>query len=135
MSAQAQIAAKTSITAISITGTAYNILPRGKTGKGVLQWVVAGATPLDDVIVDFSYQPQTSTRKTVKSTLRAFVPKTYTDSGTGVVSKIGDNVANISFTFPENATSTERQKLLDILTSTLSATEFRSALISGDVMY
>jgi len=135
MSAQAAIAAKTTITAISITGTAYSIAPRGKDGKSVLQWVYAGTTSLDDVHVDFSYRLPTTTRKTTKATLRAFVPKTFTDAGTGVVSKIGDNIASCEFTFPENATATEKQKLVDIFTSTLCAAEFRSALYAGDVMY
>lgn len=135
MAQQAAIAAKTAISAISITGTAYSIAPRGKNSDNVLQWVYPGATTLDDVKVDFSVRPPTTTRKTTKSTLRVFSPKTATDSGTGLVSKVGDCIASIDFTFPENATATEKQKLLDILTSVVSATEFRAALKDNDVMY
>lgn len=135
MSAQAAIAAKYLISALSFTGTAYSVTPRGKDGKNVLQWVNPGSTNLEDVRVDFSYRPPTTTRKTTKATLRCFVPKTFTDSGTGLIEKIGDNIATIDFTFPENATVAERTKLVDVLTSTLGAAEFRSALNSGDVMY
>lgn len=135
MSAQAAIAAKTAISAISITGTALSVAPRGKDAKNVLNWVSPGATSLDDIVVDFSYRLPTQTRKTTKATLRAFVPKTATDSTTGLVSKVGDNVASCEFTFPENATVTEKTKLVDIFISALSATEFRTAINTGDVMY
>lgn len=135
MSAQAAIAAKTAITAISITGTALSVSPRGKDSKNVLNWVYPGATALDDIVVDFSYRVPTQTRKTTKATLRAFVPKTATDSTTGLVIKVGDNIASCDFTFPENATATEKQKLVDVFTSALTATEFRTALYTGDVMY
>lgn len=135
MSAQAAIAAKTAVTTITIAGTAFSVAPRGKDSKNVLMWVAPGTIALEDNRVDFSYRVPTSTRATTKATLRVFVPKTFTDSTTSVVSKIGDNIASIDFTFPENATVAERTKLVDILTSTLSATEFRSALCSGDVMY
>lgn len=135
MSAQAAIAAKTAVSAISITGSALSVAPRGKDSNNVLQWVAAGATSLDDIRVDFSYRLPTTTRKTTKSTLRCFVPKTATDSGTGLISKVGDNIAAFDFTFPENATSTEKYKLVDIITSVLSSTEFRTALATGDVMY
>lgn len=135
MSAQAALAAKTAVTVISITGTAFSLTPRGKDNKNVLQWVNAGATSLDDVVVDFSYRLPTSTRKSTKATLRTFVPKTFTDSTTGLVAKAGDNIANLELTFPENATVTEKQKLLDIFTAAVAATEFRAAIINGDVMY
>lgn len=135
MAAQVAIAAKTAITVLSLTGTAYSIAPRGKDSKSVLSWVYPGAVALDDVSVDFSYRVPTTTRKTTKATLRVFVPKTATDSTTGLVFKVGDNIASIDFTFPENATATERQKCVDILTSTLCSTEFRLALNTGDVMY
>lgn len=135
MAAQAAIAAKVSVSAIAITGTAYSVVPRGKDGKSVLVWVNPGATTLDDVKVDFSYRPPTATRKTTKATLRAFVPKTYTDSTTGMVAKAGDNIVTCDFTFPENATAAEKQKLLDVFTSAVCATEFRAALYNGDVMY
>lgn len=135
MSAQAAIAAKTAISAISLTGTALSIIPRGRDSKGVLQWVAPGATLLDDVSVDFSYRPPVSGRKTVKSMLRTFCPKTFTDSTTGLISKLGDNAASVDFTFLENASSAEKLKVLDILLSTLGSTEFRTALSTGDVMY
>jgi len=134
MSAQAAIAAKTAVSAISITGTALSILPRGRVlPNNVLSWVAPGATSLDDVTVDFSYRMPTSTRKTVKSTLRAFVPKTATVDT--VVTSFGTNVGEVNFTFPEAATAAERQKLVDILTSALCSTEFRTAITTGDVMY
>lgn len=135
MSAQAAIAAKTAISAIAITGTALSVSPRGKDSKNVLQWVYPGATALDDIVVDFSYRLPTPSRATTKATLRAFVPKTATDSTTGLVVKVGDNIASCDFTFPQNATTTEKTKLIDIFTSALSATEFRAALSTGDVMY
>lgn len=135
MSAQAAIAAKTAISTITIAGTALSVAPRGKDSKNVLNWAVAGATSLDDIVVDFSYRLPTQTRKTTKATLRAFVPKTATDSTTGLVFKVGDNIASCEFTFPENATTAEKTKLVDIFTSALSATEFRLALNTGDVMY
>jgi len=135
MSAQAAIAAKTAITALSLTGTAYSVTPRGRDGKNVLLWTYAGASALDDVKVDFSYRPSTSSRKSVKSTLRCFVPKTYTDSTTGVIGKVGDNAANFDFSFVETATAAERQKLVDIVTSVVCSAEFRDALINGNVMY
>lgn len=135
MSAQAALAAKTAITTITIAGTAFSLTPRGKDNKNVLQWVNAGATSLDDVVVDFSYRLPTSTRKSTKATLRTFVPKTFTDSTTGLVAKAGDNIANLELTFPENATATEKQKLLDIFTAAVAATEFRAAITNGDVMY
>jgi len=135
MSAQAAIAAKTAVSAISITGTAFSVAPRGKDANNVLQWVNAGATSLQDSKVDFSYRLPTASRVTTKATLRAFSPKTYTDSTTGQVVKVGDSIASIDFTFPQGATVTERTLLVDILTSTLSSTEFRLALTTGDVMY
>jgi hypothetical protein len=135
MSAQAAIAAKTVITALSLTGTAYSVAPRGKDSKSVLSWVFPGAVSLDDVSVDFSYRLPTPTRKTTKALLRVFVPKTATDSTTGLVFKVGDNIASLDITFPENATVTERTKCVDIITSTLCAPEFRLALNTGDVMY
>lgn len=135
MSAQAAIAAKTAVTAISITGAALSINPRGKDAAGVLAWIAPGATALDDVKVDFSYRLPTGTRKSVKSLLRVLAPKTYTDSTTLVVTKMGDNVLALDGSFLEAATSTERQKVLDIFTSVVSSAEFRAAFISGDVMY
>lgn len=135
MSAQAAISAKTALSAISFTGTALSVTPRGKDNKNVLSWVAPGTTTLDDIKVDFSYREPTTTRKTTKATLRVFVPKTATDSGTGLVSKVGDNIATMDFTFPENATSTEKQKLLDVMLTVFGATEFRAALKDGDVMY
>ena len=135
MSAQAAIAAKVLISAISFTGTALSITPRGRDAKGVLNWVAPGATILDDTLVDFSYRPPASGRKTVKSMLRVFSPKTFTDSTTSVVSKIGDNSASIDFTFLENASAAEKLRVLDILLSTIGSAEFRTALSTGDVMY
>jgi hypothetical protein len=135
MSAQAAIAAKTAVSALSFTGTAFSIAPRGKDANNVLAWVNAGTTSLQDSKVDFSYRLPTTSRKTTKATLRAFSPKTYTDSTTGQIVKVGDSIASIDFTFPDGATSTERALLVDILTTTLGAAEFRLALINGDVMY
>lgn len=135
MAAQASLATKTAVSAISITGTAAAVSPRGKDTKGVLSWVLPGATTIEDVKVDFSYRVPTPTRKTTKATLRAFVPKTYVDSTTSLTLSAGNNVASCEFTFPENATATERQKLVDIFTSALSDTTVRTALNAGDVMY
>jgi hypothetical protein len=135
MASQAAIAAKTALTVITLTGTALSVLPRGKDSKNVLSWIAPGATTLDDVKVDFSYRDPTTTRKTTKASLRVFSPKTATDSGTGLISKVGDNIVTMDFTFPENATSTEKQKLLDIALTVFGATEFRAALKDGDVMY
>lgn len=135
MSAQAAIAAKTALTVISFTGTALSVTPRGKDSKNVLSWIAPGATTLDDKKVDFSYREPTATRKTTKATLRVFCPKTVTDVDTGLVSKVGECIANVDFTFPEAATATEKQVLLDVLLTVLGATEFRAALKDGDVMY
>jgi len=135
MSAQATIAAKTAITAITLTGTALSILPRGRDSKQVLNWVAPGATLLDDNQVDFSYRPPANGRKTIKSTLRVFCPKTYTDSTTSLVMKQGDNLASTDFQFEANATAAEKQKVVDLLISALSDAAFRAALFNGDVMY
>lgn len=135
MSAQAALSTKHAVSAISITGTALAVSPRGKDPKGVLSWVYPGTTTIEDISVDFSYRPPTATRKSTKATLRAFVPKTYVDSTTSLTLKAGDNIASCEFTFPENATATERQKLVDIFTSALSDSAVRTALNSGDVMY
>jgi hypothetical protein len=135
MAAQASIAAKTSITVITHTGTAFAVAPRGKDKNNVLNWVNPGATSLADTKVDFSYREPTSTRKTTKAMLRVFAPKTATDSTTGLVYKVGDSIVTMDFTFPENATAVERQILVDVALSTFGSTEFRTALINGDVMY
>lgn len=135
MSAQAALATKHAVSAISITGTALAVSPRGKDPKGVLSWVYPGATTIEDILVDFSYRLPTATRKTTKATLRAFVPKTYVDSTTSLTLKSGDNIASCEFTFPENATAAEKQKLVDMFTSALADTAVRLALNSGDVMY
>jgi hypothetical protein len=135
MAAQAAIAAKTAITAISLTGTALSITPRGRDETGVLNWVAPGTTVLEDVEVDFSYRPATAASKKIKSNLRAFSPKTYTDSTTGMIAKAGENLANCGFSFVENATPAEKQKLLDVFTSAITDAAFRNALINGDVMY
>jgi hypothetical protein len=135
MAAQASIAAKTVLTVITLTGTAFAIAPRGKDANNVLQWVNAGGTTLEDTRVDFSYRLPTASRATTKATLRVFSPKTYVDSTTAQVVKVGDNIASIDFTFPNGATVTERTKLNDILLTVLGSTEFRAALNSGDVMY
>lgn len=135
MSAQAALSTKHTVSAISITGTTYSVSPRGKDPKGVLSWVYPGTTTIEDIKVDFSYRPPTATRKSTKATLRTFVPKTYVDSTTSLTLKSGDNIASCEFTFPENATATERQKLVDIFTSALSDSAVRTALNSGDVMY
>lgn len=135
MSAQAALATKHTLTAITLTGTAFNVSPRGRDSKGVLSWVYPGATTVEDVRTDFSYRVPTATRKTTKATLRVFVPKTYVDSTTSLTLKSGDNIASCEFTFPENATATERQKLVDIFTTALGDTAVRLALNTGDVMY
>jgi hypothetical protein len=135
MSAQAALTTKHLVSAVSITGTALAVSPRGKDPKGVLSWVYPGATTIEDIQVDFSYRPPTATRKTTKATLRAFVPKTYVDSTTSLTLKAGDNIASCEFTFPENATAVERTKLVDMFTSALGDTAVRLALNSGDVMY
>lgn len=135
MAAQAAIASKHALSAISFTGTALSITPRGKDAKNVLSWIAPGTTSLDDIRVDFSYREPTTTRKTIKGTLRTFVPKTITDVDTSLVSKVGENIVSSDFSFPENATSAEKQKALDVHLTTLGSTEFRDALISGDVMY
>lgn len=135
MAAQAILAAKTVLTVITHTGTAFNVAPRGKDDNNVLLWVNAGATSLDDVKVDFSYRIPTATRKTTKALLRTFSPKTFTDAGTGLIAKVGDNIASTEFTFLEAATAAERQKVVDIHMSVMGLTEIRSALISGDVPY
>lgn len=135
MAAQAAIASKTAISAISFTGTALSVTPRGKDAKNVLSWVAPGTTTLDDIRVDFSYREPTATRKTIKSTLRVFVPKTITDVDTDLVSKLGDNVAGMDLSFLENATTAEKLKVCDIMLSVFGSAEFRTALTTGDVMY
>jgi hypothetical protein len=135
MSAQAAIASKTLLTAISFTGTAQSITPRGKDKNNVLQWIYPGATSLDDRKVDFSYREPTTTRKTTKAMLRVFIPKVATDSTTGLVFKVGDNIVTMDFTFPENATTTEKLVLLDTALTAFGAAEFRTALSTGDVMF
>jgi hypothetical protein len=135
MSAQAAIASKTALSAISFTGTAQSITPRGKDKNNVLQWVFPGATALGDTKVDFSYREPTATRKSTKAMLRVFVPKVATDSTTGLVFKIGDSIVNMDFTFPENATTAEKLVLLDTALTAFGAAEFRTALSTGDVMF
>lgn len=135
MSAQAALATKTVVTALSFTGTAMAVSPRGKDPKGVLSWVYPGATTIEDIRCDFSYRVPTPTRKTTKATLRVFVPKTYVDSTTSLTLKAGDNIASLEVTFPENATTTERTKLIDLFTTALGDTSVRLALNTGDVMY
>lgn len=136
MAAQAALAAKTVITVVGTnTGTAYSMSPRGRDAKGVLKWVYPGATTLDDVIVDLSYRPPTATRKSTKATARVISPKTYTDTTTGLIAKAGENIAELNFSFVENATVAEKVKVLDILLSMVGLAEFRLALSTGDVMY
>jgi hypothetical protein len=135
MAAQASIATKKLLTVITLTGTAQSALPRGKDKNNVLQWIFPGATALADQRVDFSYREPTATRKTAKATLRVFVPKVATDSTTGLVFKVGDNIVSMDFTFPENATTAEKLELLDMALTTFGAAEFRTALSTGDVMY
>lgn len=135
MSAQATLNAKTAISSIDISGASLAINPRGKDAKGILNWIAPGATSLDDITVDFSYRVPTATRKTTKASLRVFVPKTVVNSTTGLTTRIGEMIGSTEFTFPESATFSDRQKLVDILTSALCAAEFRTALSTGDTMY
>lgn len=135
MSAQAAISAKTALTALSLTGTALSVAPRGRDQKGNLLWVSPGATTLDDISVDMSFRTPTKERKSTKSLLRVFVPKTATNSTTGLVEFVGNNIANFDVTLLENATAAEKQKVLDILTSVICSAEFRTAWTTGDVMY
>lgn len=139
MAQQSAIAAKSAITAISLTGTAYSFNPMGKDASGVLNWVHPGATALDNVIVDFSYRPpKTSGSKTarkIRGLVRLFVPKTAVNSTTGVTELVGENIITLQSDFLDNATATEKQLALDLLTSTIVCPEFRDAFINGNVMW
>lgn len=135
MAAQATIAAKTAVTAIAITGTALNINPRGKDANGVLQWIAPGATALDDLVVDASYRNPTAKQKRIKSLVRVFSPKTATNSTTSLVEKVGDNIMALNADLVENATSTEKQKVLDVFTSVITSPEFRDMFINGNMPY
>lgn len=135
MSAQQALAAKTAITAVTLTGTALSLAPRGRDAKQVLNWVAPGSSMLADKSVDFSYRPPANGRKTVKSVLRVFCPKVYTDTTTSLVMKQGDNLASVDFQFEANASAAEKQEVVDILLSALADAEFRKAITQGDVMF
>lgn len=135
MAAQATIAAKTAITAISLTGTALSINPRGKDASNVLKYVAPGATALDDLTVDFSYRAPTSQSKKIKSMMRVFSPKTAVNSTTSLTELVGTNILALNAEFVENATAAEKQKALDVFTSVITAPEFRDAFINGNPPY
>lgn len=135
MAAQATIIAKTAITAISLTGTALNINPRGKDANGVLQWIAPGATALDDLVVDASYRAPTAKQKRIRSMVRVFSPKTVTNTTTSLVEKVGENILALNADLVENATSAEKQKALDVFTSVVTSPEFRDMFINGNAMY
>lgn len=135
MAAQATIAAKTAVTAISITGTALSINPRGKDSAGVLKYVAPGATALDDLTVDFSYRAPTSKQKKIKGMVRVFSPKTAVNSATSLTELVGENIFNLQYELVDSATAAEKQKALDVFTSVITAPEFRDAFINGNPPY
>lgn len=134
MSAQANITAKTLISAYTLTGASLTMSPRGRDQKNVMKWIAPGATTLQDASVDFSYRLPTATRKSVKATLRTFSPKTFVDASS-VTQKLGDMIMSTDFTALENATAAERKLVLDLHISALCDAAVQAAIVNGDVPY
>lgn len=116
-------------------GTAdINFKPNNKTNDGVFHFLNTGAGQAD-LMEHMSLSAISRMTGTSRGQLKIEVPKTVTDTDTGLKYSAGKAIVEISLKFPSNFTDTDRSAVYALLSDAIADTTVTTVLKNSESVY